>query len=179
VKIILIGLNHEVQWKDPTGDLRKILEHLITNSDVDLVAEEASGLPATVAKRLSCKHDKPWIDIDMSTADRKLSGIYEQLIERKREPIDPCESPSFRSLYLPKEDGIRETEWVRRILKLRVNKVLCLCGFLHAEPFAQKLTARGCIVEQLNVIGLSWFQNLYGKYRVLEEDGNRWCVVEY
>jgi hypothetical protein len=179
VKIVLLGLNHDLQWKDPTGDLRKILEEQFTNLSVDLVAEEASGLPTTVAQRLACKYDKPWIDIDLSMADRKLAGIYDELLHRKCEPLDLAESVDCRHLYLLHEDGIRETEWVSRILRSRVDAVLCLCGFLHVDPFRQKLEERGCSVEHLKVAELAWFQNLYGKYSIVEENGNRWFEVQH
>jgi hypothetical protein len=96
VKITLIGLRHELQWKDSTGDLRKLLEGQLANSSVDLVAEEASGLPTTVAQRLAYKCDKPWIDIDLTAAEKKLSGIYDAMMQRKREPLDPCDSHDYR-----------------------------------------------------------------------------------
>jgi hypothetical protein len=106
MKITLLSLNHDVQWKDPTGDLYRILSKLLANSQIDLIAEEAFGLPTTVAQRLACKLDKPWIQIDMSTVERKLAGIYEALIERRSEPIDPCKNIGSLSLYLP-NDAIR------------------------------------------------------------------------
>ena len=79
MKIILLSLNHELQWKDPTGDLRRILSELLATLQIDLIAEEAFGLPSTVGQRLACKLDKPWIDIDMSTAERRLAGIGEPI----------------------------------------------------------------------------------------------------
>ena len=179
MKIILLGSSHELQWKDFTGDLRKILKERLTDSDVCLVAEEASGLPTTVAQRLACKYDKPWINIDMSTADRKLAGIYDGLSQRKREPLGQADTVDYRILYLPREDGIREAEWVCQILRQRVEVVLCLCGFLHVDPFTKKLEQRGCSVEQLKVTEHAWFQNRYGKYRIVEENGNRWCEVRH
>ena len=91
MKIILLGLNHDVQWKDPTGHLREIIAEQINNSSVDLVAEEATSLPTTVAQRLACKLDKPWIEIDMSKTDRELAGIDDALTNRLTHPIDPFE----------------------------------------------------------------------------------------
>jgi hypothetical protein len=177
VKIILIGLNHEVQWKDPNGHLRQILADQINNSSVDLVAEEATGLPTTVAQRLACKLDKPWMDIDMNKADRNLAGINHALIDRQTHPIDPFENIGSRCLYLPQEDGIREAEWLSRILKQRADVVLCLCGFMHIDPFIKKLEEKGCSVEQLKVTELPWFQERYGRYSIVEENGKRWCEM--
>jgi len=177
VKIILLGLNHEVQWEDPSGHLREILAAQINKSNVDLVAEEATGLPTTVAQRLACKLDKPWIDIDMSKADRKLAGIDDALADRQTHPIDPFENIGSCCLYLPHEDGIREAEWLSRILKRRASVVLCICGFMHVDPFTKKLEEKGCSVEQLKLTELPWFQDLYGKYSIVEENGQRWCEM--
>ena len=66
MKIILLGSSHELQWKDSTGDLRKILEEQLTNWNVGLVAEEATCSLMTVAQHLACEYGKPWINIDMS-----------------------------------------------------------------------------------------------------------------
>jgi hypothetical protein len=177
VKIILLGLNHEIQWMDPTGQLRQILADQISNSGVDLIAEEATGLPTTVAQRLACKLDKPWMDIDMSKADRKLAGIDEALTDRQTHPIDPYEDIGSRCLYLPEEDGVREEFWLSRILKQRAGVVMCLCGFMHIDPFAKRLEDKGCSVERLALTELAWFQDRYGKYLIVEENGKRWCEM--
>jgi hypothetical protein len=177
VKIILLGLNHDVQWKDPTGHLRQIIADQVNNSGIDLVAEEAAGLPTTVAQRLACKLDKPWIDMDMSKADRKLAGIDDALIDRQTYPIDPYENIGSRCLYLPQEDGIREAQWLSRMLKQRADVVLCICGFMHVDPFTNKLEEVGCSVEQLKLTESAWFQDLYGKYSIVEENGKRWCEM--
>jgi hypothetical protein len=177
VKITLLSLNHELQWKDPTGGLRRILSELLARPEIELVAEEACGLPTTVAQRLTYKLNKPWIEIDMSIPERKLAGIHQALMDRRSAPIDPFSNIGSLSLYLPKEDGIRETEWVTRILRQRVDGVVCLCGFLHIEPFTQKLGKFGCTVEHVNLVEQEWFRRLYGTYRIIEEDGKRWCEI--
>jgi hypothetical protein len=178
MKITLLGLNHDLQWKDPTGDLRRIVSELLSGSQIDLIAEEASGLPTTIAQRLACKLDKPWVEIDMSAADRKLARIYKRLTER---PTSPIGVPSIgrREDYLPREDGIRETEWVTRILHQNVDAALCLCGLLHADPFKQKLENRGCSVEHINLTEEAWFKKLYGSYRIVARDCERWLEIRY
>ena len=177
MKITLLGLNHELQWRDPEGQLRQIVADRINSSGVDLIAEEAAGLPTTVAQRLACKLDKPWIDIDMSKAERKLAGIHEALLARQSVPIDPYENIGSRCMYLPQEDGVREEEWLSRILMRRADQVLCLCGFMHVDLFGKRLGEKGCSVERLNITDLPWFQKLYGKYSMVEEHGQRWCEV--
>ncbi len=143
MKVTLLGLNHDVQWKDPTGDLQHLLSHILVRAPIELVAEEACGLPTTVAQRLSCKLNIPWIDIDLSIPERKLAGIYEKLLERPQGPIDPCVSRDMMFRYLPEEDGIREEEWLRRIIRTQVHSVVCLCGFLHVRTFAKRLEEKG------------------------------------
>ena len=178
MKIILLGLNHDLQWRDPSGHLHQILADQVIDSKVDLIAEEAAGLPTTVAQRLAFKLDKPWIDIDLSKADRKLAGIDNSLTERQTHPIDPYDNVGSCCLYLPYEDGIREETWLERILKQRVTVVLCLCGFMHVDPFMKKLEEKGCNVERLELTELRWFQDLYGKYTiVVEKNGQRWCEM--
>jgi hypothetical protein len=136
-----------------------------------------TGLPTTVAQRLACKLNKPWIEIDMSRADRKLAGIDDALIDRQTDPIDPFQNIGSRYFYLPHEDGIREAEWLSRILKQRADVVLCLCGFIHLDPFTKKLKEKGCGVELVNLTERTWFQDLYGKYSIVEENGERWCEI--
>jgi hypothetical protein len=179
MRIILLGVDHKLQWKDPTGDFKRLLDQQFKSSNIGLVAEEARGLPTTVAQRLASQYDKPWMDIDLSSADLKLAGIYDELQNRRREPIDPTESPDHLLEYLPNADGIRETEWVRRILTHRVDEVLCLCGFLHVGPFTQKLEEQGCGVERLEVVNMAWFKQIYGAYRIVEKDGARWCEIKH
>jgi hypothetical protein len=179
MRIILLGVNHELQWQDPTGDLKRLLDQQFKSSSIGLVAEEARGLPTTVAQRLACKYEIPWMDIDLSSADLKLAGIYDELRKRRYEPIDLSASLGRRDEYLPNADGIRETEWACRILSKRVDMVLCLCGFLHVDPFTQKLEQRGCSVEHLDVVNMGWFKQIYGTYRILEEDGTRWCEIKH
>jgi hypothetical protein len=176
VRIILLGGNHELQWKDPTGDLRQIIVDLVGSSSVDLVAEEATELPTTVAQRLACELDKPWIEIDLSRAERKLIGIADALDKPRDFPLPPF-GKRFRAAYLPKEDGIREEEWRRRILKQRADVVLCLCGYSHLDPFTKKLEEAECQVEKLTLTELQWFKDLYGTYSIVEENGQRYCEV--
>jgi len=148
----------------------------MSKSSVGLVAEEAIELPTTVAQRLACKLDKPWIEIDLSRAERKLIGIADALDKPRDSPLPPF-GKRFRTAYLPKEDGLREEEWLRRILKQSADVVLCLCGYLHLDPFTKKLEEAECHVEKLALTELPWFKDLYGEYSIVEKNGERWCEV--
>jgi hypothetical protein len=179
-KIILFGVTHDLQWRDDTGDLRNILEQELAKSNIDLIAEEACGLPTTVAQRLAYKNDKPWIDIDLSIAERKLARIDEELKSRQYEPLNPSENNDVRILYLPNADGmIREVAWAERLLRLQrhVDVVLFLCGLFHVDPFKKKLEKHRWEVEVLDVTQEHWFQKQYGYFRIYEEDGKRWCEI--
>jgi len=151
----------------------------MSKSNVDLVAEEATELPTTVAQRLACKLDKPWIEIDLSMTERKLAGIADALDERaKGFPLPPF-GKRFGVKYLPREDGIREEEWRRRILKQRAEVVLCLCGYLHLDPFTKKLEEAKCHVEKLDLTEFLWFRELFGEYSIVEENGERRSEVRW
>jgi hypothetical protein len=177
MKVTLIGVSHEVQWRDQTGYFRDVISKLI--GAVDLIAEESVGLPTTVAQRLAFKFDKPWIEIDMTIVERKLAGIYDALIARATPPIDAFHNIGMQCLYLPHEDGEREKEWLRRILRHRVDTVLCICGFMHIGPFAKKLEEKGCIIEHIWLTEEEWFQQLYGKYKMVEQNGQLWCEMRH
>jgi hypothetical protein len=179
LKVTLLGINHDVQWKDPTGDLQRLLSQILASVHIDLVAEEACGLPTTVAQRLCSKTNIPWIDIDLSVAERKLAGIYEKLLARPQGPIDPCVNQDTMFRYLTEEDGIREEEWLRRIIRTQVHSVVCLCGFLHVGTFAKRLKEMGCSIEDLKVTDSQWFRARYGTYQVVEKDGQRWCEIRH
>jgi hypothetical protein len=178
MRIILLGIDHDLQWKDHGGHLCQILVDLINDRAVELLAEESTGLPTTVAQRLAGKLEKPWIEIDMSEAEKKLAGIDEALANRETFQVPPLGSGIFGVEYLPHEDAIREEEWLRRILQQGGEVVLCLCGYLHLDPFTKRLEEAGCHVEKLALTELSWFQALYGKYSIVEKNGERWCEVQ-
>ena len=179
-KITVLGVTHHLQWRDHTGDLRKVLADELAKSDVDLIAEEATGLPTTVARRLAYAKDKPWLELDLSIPERKSAEIDKSLKDRRFQPLNPGANDDLRSQYLPREDGIREDEWANRLARLRpyVDRVLCLVGLMHVEPFTQKLELNGWQVEPIDLSTERWFQEQYGYFRIYEEEAKvieRWC----
>lgn len=175
MKVTLIGLNHEVQWKDPTGHLRQTLSDLLTSSEIDLIAEEASGLPTTVGQRLSCKLNKPWIDMDMTRAERIEAGIGESV--QRWGVIEEGDKLIEVFWYIPEFDDVREKHWLNRLLKCGVQTALCLCGVLHVATFKIKLEACGSTVEVLKLHDQEWFIAQYGNYCTVEQNGNRRCEI--
>jgi hypothetical protein len=174
--VTVIGLDHRVQWKDPTGELQVLLERLVGESRVELIAEEAYKLPTTVGFRLACRANMPWVDIEMNDTERQQAGIYDELNKRPSGPLlkdDRSMVPTER--YLPHADDVREAHWVNRVMQHHVSSALVICGVLHLVPFAAKLRSKGCTVKERNVCNESWYKNAFGACKVVEENGERWC----
>ena len=176
--VTLLGLAHRVQWEDQTGDLQALLERLVEESHVELIAEEANKLPTTIGFRLACRINKPWIDIDMDDAEALRAGIYEELNRRPQGPLPKDGGTMVTTIeYLPHADGVRETYWVKRLMQHRVSSALVLCGLLHLSPFSAKLREKGCVVTELNLCDLDWYKKAFGVWRVVEEAGRRSCEL--
>jgi hypothetical protein len=174
-KITVLALGHRVQWEDPTGDLHKLLLELVTQSSVNLIAEEAHKLPTTVGQRLAHQLGKPWMNIDMDDTERKDAGIDDELKNHPSEPRWKNGIMVSMEYYLPNADGIRETYWVKRLLQYQVQSALVLCGALHLSPFTIKLRAKGYVIEEVNACDLDWYRKRFGRYQIVEKDGDRWC----
>jgi len=178
MKVTIVGLNHDLQWKDPRDRLRQVLADIFDNSPIDLVAEEAYNLPTTVAQRLACKMNKPWLDVDMNYIERKESGIDEELKQLRSSPI--FENGDFvgeTHCYLNKADEVREQHWITKLLRQRVSNAILICGLLHVGPVTTKLQSKGCIVEEVHIANSEWYTADYGTCTIVEENGKRWCEI--
>jgi len=171
--VTIIGLDHRVQWKDPTGELQMLLEGLVRQSRVDLIAEEAYKLPTTVGFRLACRANLPWVDVDMNDTERLESRINDELKNRPQRPL--FDGKKVAVSYLPHADAIREAYWVNRLMQHNVSSPLVICDLLHLSPFASKLRNKGCTVKEQNVCDEDWNKNRFGPRKVVEENGERWC----
>lgn len=173
----IIGADHEAQWKDPSGDFRKLLEKCAAECLVELIAEEAYSLPTTVGQRLACRRDVPWIDFDMNSAERLEAGISEELSQRPTSPIFSDRRDRVVGgivEYLPRADGLREEHWVRRLLNHRADSVIVVCGALHVKPLAGRLIASAATVHEIEAWNFEWHIRLYGTVKVVERNGVRW-----
>jgi len=181
VDVTLIGLDHDLQWRDPTGDLQILLEDLIRNSHVDLIAEEAYRLPTTVAQRLACRQGMPWVDIDMNEEERQRAGIYEESKKGSVAPlIEDGQTVGVVGRYLNQVEEVRENYWVSRILAQKVGSALVVCGSLHLDPLANKLRQRGCTVRRVEVWKCDWYVKRSGTFRIIEnERGERWFELRH
>jgi hypothetical protein len=169
----IIGLNHRVQWKDPSGELHMVLEGLVRESHVQLIAEEAYQLPTTVGFRLACRANLPWVDVDMNDTERLQAGIAEELKKRTQRPL--FDGKRVAVSYLPHADGVREAHWVNRLMQHRVSSALVICNLLHLGPFAGKLRSKGCTVNERNVCDEKWHMDVVGPCKIVEGNGERWC----
>lgn len=177
MKARVLGLNHDLQWKDTTGNhLTDLLKRLLTEEDADLIAEEATALPTTVAQRLACRLNKPWLNADMDECQRRAAGIYDELVHRPHGPLfDENGEAGTSEGYLPHADGIREKHWASQIFtKYKSKSAIILCGLIHLSPLAETLRRYGHQVEEINVCNCDWSIKEFGKVRIVEAGGNRW-----
>ena len=178
MNVTIIGLNHRVQWEDPTGDLQNLIDRVVEDRRVELIAEEAYKLPTTVGFRVACRANKPWIEIDMSDSERLQVGLCDELESRSSPDWKDDGSMVTVVNYLPHADGVREAHWLKTILNHHVNSELVICGLLHMTPFAEKLRQKGCTVnESINVCDLDWCKRRFGPCEVMEVNGRRWCEI--
>ena len=175
MNVTVIGTDHKAQWADPTGDFQELLQRLVREADVKLIAEEAYKLPTTVGFRVACRANLPWLDFDMDDSERLRAGIYEELNSRPSGPVikeDGTMAPA--ESYLPHADGIREAHWVKRLMRHEINSAVVICGVLHLSPLAARLRNAGCTVKERNMCEETWYQNKFGRCKIMEENGRRW-----
>ena len=120
-----------------------LLEGLVRESRVELIAEEAYKLPTTVGFRLACRANLPWVDIDMNDTERLQAGIDDELKNRPERPL--FDRNKVAVSYLAHADGIREGHWVNRLMQHYVSSALVTCHILHLCPFAQSSGTRGAL----------------------------------
>lgn len=176
MNLTVLGLDHDLQWRDPNGDLQKLLYGLLWKSSVELIAEEAYKLPTTVGQRLALQLGKPWLDIDMNDAERERAGIYEESVKGGAAPLfEKGEIVGVTGEYLTHVEEIREKHWVSQILRHKVGSAVVLCGSLHLSPLAKKLRLMGCNVDEVEVWKFDWYRSQFGAFEVFEEpEGRRW-----
>ena len=176
MKVLIIGLTHDVQSKDPTGHFLRLLESLLQESEVELIAEEAHKLPTTVGQRLACRLNLPWLNMDMDEAERKKARISGKIGNRRPAPLEDFDAPpgSFTFAYLDREDGAREQHWISRVAEQKVSSAIMVCGLMHVSPLAEKVRELGWVAEELNVCELDWYIANFGTAKSVEENGQRY-----
>jgi hypothetical protein len=127
--IIILGVDHELQRTDPTGNLTNLIQGLIDKGPVDLIAEEAKQNDATIAHQIALDRSIRWLSIDATVEDKTRLGIYDELMNRPKHLIfegDMCVGE--KGQYLSNADAIREELWVSRTLAGEANAAMIVCG---------------------------------------------------
>ncbi len=179
--VTIIGGDHGLQEKDTSGDFRNLVENLIDQSPVDVIAEEAKQNYETIPRQIAEARSVPWLGVDLDIADRKRLGIDDELNNRPWCPIfGESAHLGDKRKYLPNADNIREQFWVSRTLESGARTALFICGFFHLQKVSEKFVAADCEVVQVNVCELDWYKRLYGEIKLFtERDGSLWYEARY
>jgi hypothetical protein len=136
-KICILGTHHAYQYQAPRLAYLQNVRNLISIHSVDLVAEEATGIPdATYAQRLIK------IEFDSHTSWKNVDLTVE---ERKKVPdINPMGLGTLQDFDL---HTLREWVWVIRTSKAMKGSALLICGLAHTLSVADKFQAAGFEAE--------------------------------
>jgi len=183
--VTILGVDHGLQETDSSGDFRKLVETIINESSIGVIAEEAKQDYSTIPRQIAEARSIRWLGVDLNGVDRKRLGIDEELNNRPWCPIFGETANGTAHLgdkrpYLPKADTIREQFWVSRTLESGARTALFICGFFHLQKLADKFVTEGCEVAQVNVCELEWYKRLYGEIKLFtKEDGSLWYESRY
>ncbi len=73
--VTIIGVDHQLQSSDPTGDFGRLLSKHLEETPTDLIAEEARINDCTLAKNIALERSIRWLSIDTTSEDRNRLGI--------------------------------------------------------------------------------------------------------
>lgn len=137
-KVCVFGTFHGYQFKVPRQKYLTELQSLIEVHSVDLVAEEATGIPGEsyIQSELSKDEFKGrvlWKNVDMTPEERV-----------KMPDINPMGLGTLVDLDL---QVAREQVWVARTAEAMKNSALLICGLAHTFSVAEKFRSAGFDVE--------------------------------
>lgn len=136
-KICILGTHHAYQYCAPRTAYLQHVKDLIEIHSVDLVAEEATGIPdASYAHRLIMSFFSSqilWKNVDLTEDERK-----------KVHDINPM---CFGTLVDFDLHSLREWVWVIRTSKAMKDSALLICGLAHTFSIADKFKLAGFAVE--------------------------------
>jgi hypothetical protein len=139
-KICILGTHHDYQYRAPRLTYLQNVKALIIDHAVDLVAEEATGIPDnTYAQCLIqsvFKSQISWANVDLTAEERKVVP-----------DLNPMGIGTLVDLDL---HTLREWVWVVRTSKAMKDSALLICGFAHTFSLAEKFQCSGFEV-QVNV----------------------------
>ena len=162
MKILILAVTHdhqrvlvgsELQLSDlvqKTEVFRDLVKRNIEAFNADLLCEEANPAALSVAQWEAFYHTPriAWRNINMSPQERLEAGLWQAYIDR---PFSPDFQNSTVIYHRIPEDDIREEFCKSEILKAATEigsqRVLVMCGAMHAEPLKLKLEGEGREVE--------------------------------
>jgi hypothetical protein len=144
VNFVILGTDHRFQ--ETNAELEAILRTLAQSRFVEPLGafgEEYSDRAAnpSIARRLAKELQIEWFNIDMALHERVEAGIFEA--QRNR----PGMFQSHITYRIPSDD-VREEAWIKKLIQSASGTTIVVCGYLHFEALAQKLRAKGHVVDQ-------------------------------
>jgi hypothetical protein len=148
---VLVGSEPEVfDLAQKTGVFRDLVKRNIATFKPDLLCEETNSAALSVAQQEAFYHTPriPWRNINMSPQERLEAGIWQAYLER---PFDFDIDTETATYHRIPEDDIREEFFKSEILKaasdVTAQRVLVMCGAMHAVPLKMKLEGDGRELE--------------------------------
>ncbi|MGO8794537.1 MAG: hypothetical protein ACLQLC_06920 [Candidatus Sulfotelmatobacter sp.] len=170
---VTVGTDHKLQKSDSANKgLRNILQSILQNNDVVLIAEEVeTSNPVQTFGRELVGEDR-WLSIDMNDDERKVAGICNALLHSGAPVSDPRTGEDVRQNdYHQVSEGKRENHWLDKIENWCKEKgiseetvispgvvvhtpktVILVCGDNHLPFVGSKISARGHSVVQLKYL---------------------------
>jgi hypothetical protein len=138
-KICILGTYHDYQYKVVRKAYPRTVEDLITIHDVDLIAEEASGVASTYAQR--------WVEACKSKLERQIEWKNVDLTHEERKGVPDVNPYGIGTLVDLDFQITRERQWVVRTSQAMRKSALLICGWVHALSVAEKFRLSGFVVE--------------------------------
>lgn len=158
MEILILAITHDHQrvlvGSEPqiadlarkTGIFRDLVKRMVASFQPELLCEETNPAYLSVAQ-WEAFHNTPrihWRNINMSPQERLEAGIWQAYLER---PFDFDIDSATATYHRISEDDIRETFFKTEISKaageVGAQRVLVMCGAMHAESLQRKLQADG------------------------------------
>jgi hypothetical protein len=134
-KVCIFGVHHAYQYQVVRRAYFYEVRSLIEIHNVDLVAEEASGINKTFVQELleNLLPEVAWANVDLTSEERK--GLPD---------VNPLCIGTLVDLDF---NMTRERAWVERTSKAMKTSALLICGYCHVFSVAEKFRAAGFEVE--------------------------------
>lgn len=145
----LLPIDNIVEIRTQRLSFSRLLEAIVTNSEIQFVGEEW-GLPQpSIAKLLSREKGIAWANINTSLEDLHEMGIPRDYVHGL---YDPAAKDHWNQL--------REGFMFRRVQEMKggAQHILVVCGFHHLQPMAQLLANLTRTVQTIDYRGLDWYR---------------------